>query len=554
MSGHSTKVNPMKQWIDVPVRMSDGINLSTDIRLPDPTGSFPTLLLRTPYGNTDPSAILRYVETGYAVVMQDCRGRFDSEGRFNPFAETGDGRDTIAWIRSQPWCNGRIGMIGGSYLASTQLAAASTNPDGLEVIVPRVMGRDAFKDMLYYNGVLNLPIAVGWGLAMAGRAGQSNATTDWIRVYRHLPLQTMDEAAGYNLPYFKNWLAHPRYDGFWEALSVEAHYAHFNIPMLHIGGWYDIYNDGTLRNFQGIRAQGGPRARPFQKLVMGPWAHALNTRILGPVDFGPNAITDLDGLEARWLSRFLKDDSPDVDTEPPVRLFIMGTNVWRDEPEWPLARAVEQAWHLDSAGNANSLNGNGILTTGHPHGADTDCYTYNPEHPVPCLGGCFFGPSAGPQDHAAIEHRHDVLVYTGPVLQEPLETTGYITAVLYIASDAPDTDFVARLCDVHPDGRSLVLCDGIVRTRFREGLDHEVMMQPGRVYELTIGMTATANTFLPGHRVRLEITSSCFPRFARNLNTGDPIPTAIRMQCARQTIHHSTSYPSRLILPIIRNP
>ena len=544
----------MRSFLDVPVAMRDGVMLSTDIRHPDGAGPFPTIVYRTPYNNCNPGGALKYVELGYALVTQDCRGRFDSGGTFDPFCEANDGFDTLAWIRAQPWCDGRLGMIGGSYLGSTQLAAAWMRPPGLRAIVPRVMGRDAFRDMLYHNGVLDLGIAGVWGFGMAGRSGQAGAIPDWAQLARHLPLCTMDQAAGYRLPYFQDWLAHPTYDDFWKRLSVEQHYADFDVPMLHLGGWYDLYAEGQLHNFASIRRLGGPRARAHQRIVFGPWAHGLNTRTLGPLDFGPDAVTGIDALETRWLDHFVRDVANGVEREPPVRLFIMGTNVWRDEPEWPLARAQERAFYLASGGRANSLFGDGALVAAPPTGAATDGYAYNPDYPVPTLGGNVLGGNAGPNDHAPIERRDDVLVYTSDVLTAPLEVTGLVNAVLHVASDAPDTDFIARLCDVYPDGRSLIICDGNLRMRLREGLDREVLMTPGQVYEVTVAMGATANVFLPGHRVRLEITSSCFPRLARNLNTGEPIATGTRLAVAQQTVHHSRARPSRLLLPVVPAP
>lgn len=542
----------MIQKIDVPIRMRDGVNLSTDIRLPDGSGPFPVILSRTPYNNSGFSAQDPQIAAGYGVVKQDCRGRFDSEGRFNPLRdEEQDGCETIAWIRAQPWCDGRIGMTGGSYGGLTQLAAAWTRPPGLLAITPAVMGRDLFKDLVYYNGVFNLALAAGWGMGVAGRSGQSNATTDWDRVFRHLPLMTMDEAAGYRLPYLREWLAHPTYDDYWARGSIERHYGDFDLPILHAGGWYDLYAEGVTRNFSGIRAAGGPAAQKAQKLIMGPWIHGLGGRTVGQLDFGPQAVVDLAALYQRWLDRWVKGIANGIDREPPVRIFVMGENAWRDENEWPLARAAARELFLAAGGAANSLYGHGALRPEPADGADADRYVYNPDNPVPTLGGGVSHPAGGPTDHAPIERRDDVLVYTGKALDQPLEVTGPVKIILFASSDARDTDFVARLCDVYPDGRSMVLCDGIARTRFREGLDREVMMKPGTVYELPIEMGVTSNVFLPGHRVRLEVTSSCFPRFARNLNTGEPAAAATRRQLAQQTVYHSQAYPSRLVLPVI---
>lgn len=542
----------MRQMIDVPVRMRDNVKLSTDVRLPDGDGPFPTLVLRTPYSNIDPSGYMRYLRAGYAVVAQDCRGRHDSEGRFRPFEEANDGYDLIAWVKSQRWCDGRIGMIGGSYLGTTQLTSAWMSPPGLRAITPRVMGRDLFKDCIYHNGAFCLGLATGWGFGMTGRAGQVHNTTDWASVHKRLPLKGLASFAGFDgATWFDIWLSHPTYDEYWRSVSVEAHYDHFAVPALHMGGWYDFYSDGILRNFTGINTHGGEGARGKQKLIMGPWGHGLNTRNLGILDFGTQAVVDLDGLEARWLDRWVRDIDNGVDREPPVRIFVMGINEWRDENEWPLARATEAPYYLASDGRANSLFGDGRLTTNLPDSTATDSYTYHPDNPVPVLGGSVHDATAGPQDQQPIERRDDMLVYTSDVLTEPVEVTGHVAAVLHAASDCRDTDFIARLCDVYPDGRSIILCDGIVRARFREGLDKEVFLDPGKVYEFIIEMGATSNVFLPGHRIRVDITSSSFPRFARNLNTDEPVATGTRIRSAKQTIHHSRAKPSCVLLPIV---
>jgi len=414
-----------------------------------------------------------------------------------------------------------------------------------------VMGCDLFKDLIYYNGVLNLSLAFAWGAAVAGSSVQGLETTDLASVFHHLPLNTMDAQAGFNLPYFHEWLAHPRYDEYWAQLSVERHYADFDVPALHAGGWYDFYAEGVIRNFCGIRDRGGPQARRAQKLIMGPWVHGLGGRAIGPMDFGDAAAVQMDPIYKRWLDRWVLGVNNGIDREPPVRIFVMGANVWRDESEWPLARSIETNLFLASDGSANTLEGNGRLQSGGKQGAARDEFIYNPADPVPTGGGNCYAAASGPTDHSAIEKRPDVLVYTGEPLDHPLEVTGFVQAVLYASSDAPDTDFVMRLCDVYPDGRSIILCDGIVRARFREGFDREVFMTSGAVYELHVPMGVTSVVFLPGHRVRLEVTSSCFPRFARNLNTGEPAATGTRMQLARQAIWHTAAQPSRLILPVI---
>ena len=542
----------MQQRIDVPVPMRDGVDLSTDVRHPDSGGPWPAILTRTPYSNAGFSPEeMSDVHAGYAVVKQDCRGRFDSAGHFDPLREDTDGYDTIVWLREQEWCDGRVGMTGNSYCALTQLTAAWTKPPGLLAISPAVMGHDLFKGLVYHQGVLNLALAIGWGTGVAGRTAQSNTTTDWDAVFRHLPLATMDEAAGYDLAYFSEWLSHPTYDSYWAAASVEQHFADIDVPAFHIGGWYDVYSHGVCRNYCGLRTRGGQNARNRQKLLMGPWVHGVNTRVAGQLDFSDRAVLPLSVRRRQWLDRWVRGDRNGIDTEAPVRIFVMGINDWRDEQEWPPERARNKECYLVSGGSANSLVGDGRLSAEPVRAADADRFVYNPEQPVPTLGGSCLRTQAGPTDHQPIERRDDVLVYTSAVLTQPLEVTGFVSVVLYASSDALDTDFIARLCDLYPDGRAIILCDGIVRTRFREGLSREVMMTPGTVYELDIDMGVTSNVFLPGHRLRLEITSSCFPRFARNLNTGEPQATGTRMQLANQTVHHSAAYPSRLVLPVV---
>jgi len=545
----------MIQKIDVPVRMRDGVHLSTDIRCPETGGPFPTIVYRTCYGNgVAMEWLVSRVADGYAVVSQDCRGRFDSEGRFNPFHEAADSHDTIAWVNDQPWCNGRIGMRGGSYCGSTQFAAAWTNPPGLTAIIPEVVGNDIYKNEIYQNGALSLMTAIMWGTSVAGRSGQGNSTTDWHKILRHLPLITMDEAAGYRIDHFREWLAHSTYDSFWAEMSVEQHYGQINVPTFHIGGWYDFYTYGMFRNYCSLRRHAGPLARKHQKILVGPWAHSVNVKVPGHIDFGEHAVTAVEELRVRWLDRWLKGERNGIDEGAPIRIFVMGDNIWRDEYEWPPARMRQTKVYLASGGRANSLYGDGTLAFVPPQGAGEDRCVYDPENPVPTIGGtclCLAYIGGGPTDHRPIERRDDVLVYTGEVVDEPLEVTGPVRVRLFASSDAVDTDFVARLCDVHPDGRSIVVCDGIVRMRFREGFETEKMMVPGRVYEFDVDMGYTSNTFLPGHALRLEITSSCFPQFDRNLNTGEPLATGTRMQCARQAVYHSKVHPSHLVLPVI---
>ncbi len=542
----------MRQMIDVGVLMRDGVRLSTDVRLPKSDGPFPVVVWRTPYSNADIGGLTKYVGMGYGLVTQDCRGRFDSDGTFSAFAEGQDGKDLIDWVMKQEWCDGRVGMVGGSYAATTQLNCAWERPGGLKAIVPRVMGRDLFKDTVYRNGVFCLELAASWGMMMAGRANQNTGLVDWAGAFKHLPVEEVPEAVGYRVPFFKECLRHETYDGHWAARSVEGHYETLDVPMLHLNGWYDIYSEGMLKNFEALSKRQGAGK---QRIVVGPWVHSLNARVVGQVDFGAQAVVDLDGLEARWLARWVKGEKNGVEDEAPVRIFVMGINEWRDEAAWPLARAKEESFYFGSGGRANSLFGDGVLSREAGEGADFDGYAYDPANPVPTMGSGTFGAVtsgfAGPTDHAPIERRDDVLVYTGEILSKPMEVTGYINAELFVSTDAVDTDFVVRLCDVYPDERSIVLCDGVSRLSFREGLEKKVPAKPGEVYRVELCLGVTSNVFLPGHRVRVEVTSSCFPRFVRNLNSGEATGTGVRMVVARQKVFHVEGRRSRVVLPVV---
>jgi putative CocE/NonD family hydrolase len=537
----------MRQLINVMIPMRDGVGLSADIRLPETGERFSVLLMRTPYGNQDfVENERRYVEHGYAVVKQDCRGKYDSDGKFDHFNEASDGADTAAWLRQQPWCDGRIGMYGGSYCGYTQYAAAWEKPSGLLAITPGVMGHDRFLDGFYRSGAFCLDLAIAWGSGVDGRCGQPNVTADWQKILRHLPLSTIDQAAGYNLPWLRKILRHSTHDEYWRNFSITSHAGDIAIPCLHIGGWYDLYSDGVLHNYE---SAGKP-----SKVIIGPWTHSCTTASSGNIDYGKDADIDLDLVRLRWLDRWVKGVDNGIDREPPVRIFVMGENVWRDENEWPLARTKHTPIYLCGK-NANSLFGEGRLSFAPDYETTVDEYAYNPENPVPSLGGACLqvcNGSHGPTDHRPIERRDDVLVYTSDVLEKPLEVTGYVNAKLFVGSDAPDTDFIARLCDVYPDGRSIIICDGILPARLREGLDKFAPpMKSGEVYEIDLNLAATSNVFLPGHRLRVEVTSSCFPRFARNLNNGEDFATSTEIRLARQKIWHSGKYPSQILLPVI---
>ena len=552
---------------NVRIPMRDGVSLSADIYRPDSAGQFPALLLRTPYSNNMPDEMQNsawFAARGYVVVNEDVRGRYDSDGRFEPYRhEADDGFDTDEWVARQPWSNGKLGTMGGSYLGFTQLTQGIRGSSHLLSMAADFTSSDIYDGWVYVDGAFLLGFALPWGATTIDGHTIQMGQYDWPSIFNHLPLSTSDAAAGHlNQPY-RDWLAHSRRDDpYWNGISFENEASKIKAPLLVVGGWYDIFLRGALRDDIAIRHAGAANKR----LIIGPWVHSkaggarLSDASLpktGPgrsIDFGPEAEREWRSLYLRWHDHWLKGIDNGVDKEAPVRLFVMGENRWRDEQEWPLARARYTRYYLGSGGHANAATGDGVLGTSAPRGAARDQYTYDPASPVPTLGGnvCCSSVPNGPRDHQSIETRADVLVYSTPVLREPVEVTGPISVKLHASSSAPDTDWVARLVDVYPDGFVQNLQDGIVRARYRGGKHAPAsLLEPGKVYEYDIDLWATSNVFLPGHRIRLEITSSNFPRFDRNLNTGEDPAAGTRMTSAQQTVYHSTQYPSYIQLPLI---
>ena len=558
--GGSRDVEGVRMLFDVPVPMRDGVNLSADIYLPDASGSFPTVLYRTPYDNSLQDHADRgifYARQGYAYVVQDCRGRYDSEGTFYAYtADAEDGFDTQEWVGSQRWCNGKIGTVGASYGGHTQWMPAPLGSEYLKAMVPRVTASDLWIEDTYARGVFRLALGLFWGLRNNGRVRQNADVHDWDRVFRGLPVIEADRQSGRDVKFYQDWVKHSGYDDYWRKISNLDSYPKIGAPVLHMGGWFDAYTGGALINFNGMVQQGKtPEARRGQKIIIGPWKHALSesTR-LGQLDFGPQSMVELDALELRWFDYWLKGIDNGIMDEPPIRLFVMGENAWRDEYEWPLARTQYESYYLHGDGDADRLVSDGSLSQTPPDDEPVDSYVYDPENPVPTSGGTFHDDTVmklGPWDQRPVEGRQDVLVYTGPVLEEDIEVTGAVVLKLHAASSAPDTDFIARLVDVYPDGRAMFVCEGVVRARFRDSIEDPTLMTPGEVYEFTIEMEVTSNLFKQGHRIRLDVSSSNFPRNDRNLNTGNPIGMDAEIRVAEQTIYHTAEHPSHVILPVI---
>ncbi len=564
---------------NIRVAMRDGVHLATDVYRPAGEARHPVVMLRLPYNKEQPALlflagdILRIAQAGYAVVVQDCRGTWQSEGSFAPFhQEARDGADAIAWAASQPWASGVVGTMGASYYGATQWLAATESPPALRAMAPFITTDQYHDKWTYQGGAFQLGFILQWatgtfGVAEAVRrlgrgevdgaaVGAAIAAADAVASrYWHVPLADLG-GLGELAPYVADWLSHPDYDDYWRAIAPRERYDAVKVPALNFGGWYDLFLGGTLANYTAMKG------RTAQRLVIGPWAHGYNGGVYAERNFGlmaHDAVADVTAEQIRWFDHHLKGIDNGVDRAKPVRIFVMGPDAWRDEDDWPLPDTDWQHWYLHSSGRAGTLEHDGGLSPAAPGDEPRDVYYYDPRDPVPTVGGATFLPglfvaaNAGPRDQRAVERRADVLVYTSEPLAEDTEVTGPIRLVLHVVSNVRDTDFTGKLVDVHPDGRAMLLTDGILRARYREGLDRQVLMNPGEVHRLEIDLVATANVFRAGHRIRLEVSSSNFPRFDRNTNTGGVIARegTADFRVATNEVLHDAAHPSYLVLPVI---
>lgn len=559
---------------NVSVKMRDGVILRGDILRPDATGKFPVLLQRTPYRRSTWGYDIGFAEHaashGYVVFLQDVRGRFTSDGEWRPFVhESEDGYDTIEWIAAQPYSNGKVGMFGGSYVGATQMLAAISHPPHLAGICPVVTASNYHDGWTYQGGAFEQWFDESWtsGLTQDTLEHKIETNPDSREEVNVLPLKNypvlklsptlLDTSASAIAPYFLDWLDHPNYDDYWKRVSIEEHFADIHVPALHIAAWYDIFLGGSLRNYIGIKARGGSEeARKGQRLLVTIGGHAGGGRKIGALDFGPEAEKyDENEITLRWYDFLFKGVQNEFAAAKPVKIFVMGLNQWREEDDWPLVHAKTTRYFLHSQGAANSDRGNGSLSTAAPASEPADKFTYDPAKPVPTIGGPLCcDPNhlpAGPRDQRSVEARDDVLVYSTPPLEHDLEVTGPIRLDFFASSSSVDTDFTAKLVDVAPDGTAINLTEGILRARYRDSQSAPAPLIPGRVYPLTIDLWATSNLFRTGHRIRLEVSSSNFPRFDRNLNTGEPAATSSKWVPATNTILHDNEHPSALLLPVL---
>jgi putative CocE/NonD family hydrolase len=577
---------------DVPARMRDGTTLRANVYRPAGDGQWPVLLTRLPYGKDLPvgSAVMdpaQAARRGYVVIVQDTRGRWTSEGEWMPFFyEALDGVDTIEWASHLPYSNGTVGMYGISYFGFTQWSAALYQPPALKALAPFQTWNDPLNGVLFRGGAMELGSTGSWqlmmGLDVLMRRHRDDPQTLGSSInllakeidalgnlgYWSLPLREFEPLKRHDVaPFFFENFSKPmdRRHELIEPMTIGGRHENVTVPTLNGGGWYDIFLQDTINNFNVMREHGStPEARQ-SKLIIGPWTHGGVTNPIGEMNFGfgsSAAFIDLQmdfvSWQMRWFDHWLKGIDTGMLQAAPIKLFVMGINTWRDEQDWPLARAVEARYYVHSNGSANTLHGNGYLTTDlpDPYEQATDHYVYDPAHPVITRGGALLmSPEypAGPYDQRVTENREDVLVYTTGELKEDLEVTGPIKVHLWAISSAPDTDFVARLVDVHPDGYAQNLTDGIIRARYRHFArgDAPSLIEPEKAYEYEIDLWATSNVFRAGHRIRLDVTSSNFPRWDRNPNTGHEFGADTELAVAHQTILHDREHPSHAVLPVV---
>ena len=576
MSAQSASVHEIQTEFNVPIPMRDGIVLRADVYRPIAAGQYPVLVERVAYeriGRCQKNGEY-HASRGYVFVAQSVRGCFGSEGAFNfclddAWGANRDGYDTVEWAASQPWSTGKVGLFGGSYSGGTQYMAAPTRPPHLTALYVREGFSDTYRDASFRDGAYYLHVGLYWNMQTmlshlrhesappgmdAARKRLEKALEEIDSWYNHLPLNHCPPLEGIADEHFE-MLTHPEDGPYWWPRNMQLKFAEIDTPMFHLGGWFDIFLDSTLRSFQGTRTQGRTaRCRQSQRLLIGPWVHGpgnVGKREVGELDFGPQAEFDLHAHRLQWYDHWLKDADNAVADWPPVRVFLMGADRWLDLPTWPPEGIVSTPLYLragDGPGT-ESLN-NGRLTFDPPASAEhPDSFAYDPADPVPSL---ILYPELGPTDHHPVESR--MLTYTTAPLERDLTVAGPVKAVLHALSSAPDTDWVARLCDVWPDGRSLSVCDGILRARYRSSLERAELMQPGQLYRFEIDLWSTAQVFKAGHCLRLQIASSDFPRYDRNLNTGGPFAREVCGQTALNTVFHDSLRPSHLLLPVLENP
>lgn len=554
--------------------MRDGVKLSVDVYRPDARGRFPAILIHTPYNNNSPAwtdRARRFARRGYVVAISDCRGRFDSEGDWDPFGakHKPDGYDLVEWLAKRPFCDGNVGMMGQSYMGWTQWWTATQAPPSLKAIVPEVAPPDPLFNGPYQNGIL-VAWMVDWAAANAGRTSQMAGPGPYggfvatrHRDYLRLPYAKLCENRGaLDAPWYDTWIKdNLATSAYWRGISYQTpeSYGRVKVPSLSVTGWFDANHPGSPMNYAGLKKHGATADARRPRLVIGPWAHSWNTsRKLSDIDFGPEAVIDWDGYVCRWFDHHLKGAKNGVMDDPSVYVFVMGRNRWHRARDWPLPEARATKYYLHSRGKANSLSGDGTLSVEAPGDEPADEYTHDPADPVPDT--FTNGHIDGPVDTRKGAARKDVLVYTTPPLTDEVEVIGPVEAKLIAATSGRDCDWMMRLIDVYPDGRAVLLCDGVMRARCRDPKKGGAFsaaalseIEPGKVYEYALAFwRGTGNVFRKGHRIRVEVSSSYFPYYLPNPGTGeDNVGLQTRRMVAKQKVLHDAKHPSHIVLPVI---
>lgn len=558
--------------LDQPVPMRDGTILRADVYRPEAPGDHPVLLIRIPYDKTQSENVIYahpswFARNGYIVVCQDTRGRYQSEGEFYPFKyEAQDGYDTVQWCGSLEGSTGKVGMFGASYGGATQLLAAVERPPALGAVIPAVTASQYYEGWTYNQGAFALGFALSWALSLGINTAQkrgddaaaaafagsfaASLALDWS-----LPLDDIPALTNQDTSYFNDWIAHPSYDDYWKQWSIDEDYSRIQVPGLHVAGWYDIFLSGSVQNYIGLRAGAGTEhARSNQRLLIGPWYH-IPWRVLGGVERDAATPHDFDDWQIEWFDRHLKAE-PVVDADAPVRLFILREGIWRDFDNWPPSGSTPTTYYLHSDGRANSVFGDGSLDTHEPIDELPDVYTYDPVAPHPGHGGhsCCFENVApmGPADQFTREVNNGVLVYSSAPLDTPVWLIGDVSATIFAATTAVDTDYAVRLCVLDKDGVSTNIQEGIVRARYRESISNPSLLEPGTLYRYEIPIGPVGVKIDTGERIRVQVTSNDFPQWDRNLNTGNSpssegLASAI---VATQAIYHDADHPSSITLPV----
>jgi putative CocE/NonD family hydrolase len=554
----------VKLELGVKQRMRDGTNLSSDIFRPDAKGKFPVIITRTPYRTAEGfqdrqnAEAKFFAEHGYVYIIQDCRGKNDSDGVYRPFIDddSRDGYDTLAWAAKQDWSDGVLGTTGASYGAWNQWSTATLKPPGLKAMICIVSLPDPVLNVPYQNGALVLWMAE-YLAHYEGRKNTQTSLFDSKKLFWHLPLKTLDEQFGWKKSrIWQEWIAHPSADGYWKPGFYHDKLDGVDVPVLHVSGWYDDDIIGTHINYLKMTDPSRPSStRKSQKLIIGPWQHRVNaTRKLGDVDFGEASLIDLQAIKLRWFDHWLKGLENGIEDEPRVAVFTTGRNEWQKRDDWPFTNAKATRYYMQSQGRANTSYGDGLLSMTKPskNGA-SDRYSYDPADPVPNIDDDASHGAEGPFDQRPIERRDDVLVYSTPPLEKQVEVSGRVTVELFASTSAKDTDFWAQLTDVLPNGYSMHLTEGIIRGRYNKSLEKPELLRPGEITRFTIDLWIISNAFHKGHVIRLDVSSSSFPKYDRNPNTGNRFGQDSKLQVAKQTIFHDAEHPSAVILPIVRS-